>query len=329
MASVKHDGLVALFRNRPTLAAELLQGPLGVALPAWSEARVESSDFTQVVTTEYRADLVILLFEGKPVFAIVVEVQLSRDDEKRASWPVYLSSLRARLGCPTVLLVVAPSRAVARWCAKPIELGHPGFVLQPLVAGPSAIPLIFGKQAAGREPELAVLSALAHGRNAKLAPGLLEAVVSSSQRLDKERFSFYIDLAISAFGGAARSALEAFMQSGSYQYQSEFVRKLVAQGLEKGLEKGLRQGQQEGRLEGEHHALFKVLEARGLAVDDTARRRILACSELAQLDLWLGKAVTVQSVQELFKHKLTARPSARATDSHGRNMKARKPRAKR
>jgi hypothetical protein len=325
MASVKHDGLVALFRNRPTLAAELLQGPLGVALPTWSEARVESSDFTQVVTTEYRADLVILLFEGKPVFAIVVEVQLSRDDEKRTSWPVYLSSLRARLRCPTVLLVVAPNRAVARWCAKPIELGNPGFVLQPLVAGPSAIPLILGKQAAGREPELAVLSALAHGHDSKLAPALFEAVVSSAQRLDKERLSFYIDLAVSAFGGAARSALEAFMQSGGYQYQSELVRKLVGHGLKQ----GLRQGEQKGRLEGEHRALLKVLKARRLAVDDTARRRILACTQLAQLELWLGKAVTVQSVQELFKHKLTARRSARTTVSGGRNLKVLKPRARR
>jgi hypothetical protein len=290
---------------------------------------VESSDFTQVVTTEYRADLVVLLFKGEPVFAIVVEVQLSRDDEKRVSWPVYLTSLRAWLSCPTILLVVAPNRAVARWCARPIELGHPGFVLQPLVAGPSAIPLILGKQAAGQDPELAVLSALAHGHDAKLAPALFEAVLSSAQRLDKERLSFYIDLAVSAFGGAARSALEAFMQSGGYQYQSELVRKLVGHGLEKGLKQGLRQGQQEGRLEGEHRALFKVLKARGLTVDESARRRILACTELAQIELWLGKAVTVQSVQELFKHKLTARPAARRTGSHGRNLKARKPRAKR
>lgn len=64
-------------------------------------------------------------------------------------------------------------------------------------------------------------------------------------------------------------------------------------------------------------------------MDDTARRRILACTELAQLELWLGKAVAVQSVQELFKHKRTARPAARTTGSRGRNLKARKPGARR
>jgi hypothetical protein len=72
-----------------------------------------------------------------------------------------------------------------------------------------------------------------------------------------------------------------------------------------------------------------VLKARRLTVDATARRRILACTDVAQLELWLGKAVTAQSLQELFKHKLTARPASRTTGSHGRNVKARKPRAKR
>ena len=111
---MKHEGLLALFRNRPTLAPELLQDALGLELPPWSEARVESAEFTQVVPTEYRADLVVLLLDGKPILAIVVEVQLSRDEDKRKSWPLYLTSLRSRVNCPTVLLVVAPDKAVAR-----------------------------------------------------------------------------------------------------------------------------------------------------------------------------------------------------------------------
>jgi hypothetical protein len=104
MVSMKHEGLLALFRNRPTLAAELLQEALGVELPPWSEARVESAEFTQVVPTEYRADLVILLLDGKPILAIVVEVQLSTDKDKRDSWPLYVTSLRSRVGCPVVLM---------------------------------------------------------------------------------------------------------------------------------------------------------------------------------------------------------------------------------
>ena len=48
--------------------------------------------------------------------------------DKRKTWPLYLTSLRSRVSCPTALLVVAPEASVARWCAQPIELGHPGFV---------------------------------------------------------------------------------------------------------------------------------------------------------------------------------------------------------
>jgi len=334
MASMKHDGLVSLFRNHPALAPELLQGPLGVVLPAWSEVRVESPEFTQVVPTEYRADLVVLLRKGKPVFAIVVEVQLSRSSRKRKSWPVYLTSLRARLDCPAVLLVVAPDAAVARWCAQPISLGHPGFVLQPLVAGPRSIPVILGKQQAGQSPELTVLSAMAHGQAPELVPALFEAVASSARSLDPERVTFYFDLVLSSFGEAARSALESIMRSGNYEYQSEFVRKFVAQGLEKGHRQGLQQGLQEGRqegrqeghLEGERQALLKVLEARGLTVDAAARRRILACIDLAQLERWLGQAVTVKSVQELFKRKPTPKRAGRSATPP---LKARKPRARR
>jgi hypothetical protein len=66
MASIKHEGLLLLFRNRPELAPQLLGEVLGLTLPRWTEARVESSDFTQVVPTEYRADLVVLHRAGAP-----------------------------------------------------------------------------------------------------------------------------------------------------------------------------------------------------------------------------------------------------------------------
>jgi hypothetical protein len=104
MASMQHEGLLLLFRNRPSLAPELLRDVLKFPLPPYSEARVESAELTEVVPTEYRADLVVLLLNGEPVFAIVVEVQLSRDEDKRKTWPLYLTSLRSRVGCPTALM---------------------------------------------------------------------------------------------------------------------------------------------------------------------------------------------------------------------------------
>ena len=105
MPSLTHEALLLLFRNRPELAPELLREALGIELPAYTEVRIESADLNDVVPAEYAADLVVLLVDGKPVFAIVVEVQLARKERKRFTWPVYGTGLRARFECEAVVLV--------------------------------------------------------------------------------------------------------------------------------------------------------------------------------------------------------------------------------
>jgi hypothetical protein len=135
MPSQLHEALLLLFRNRPTLAPELMRDALHFELPAFTEARIDSADLTEVKPAEYHADLVVLLLDGVPVYGIVIEVQLSRDQRKRFVWPVYASSLRARLKLPVSLLIVAPDEAIAgglrsssisaaaihsaRWCSGP------------------------------------------------------------------------------------------------------------------------------------------------------------------------------------------------------------------
>ena len=161
MPSMLHEALILLFQNRPTLAPELLRDALGVDVPPYTEARIESAELKQIVPTEYRADLVVLLVDGRPVMAIVVEVQLGPDDDKRWTWPIYLAALRARLRCPVTLLVVTHTASTTRWASQPIDLGHPGFTLRPLVLGPNAVPFVTSEAAAALAPELAVLSAMA------------------------------------------------------------------------------------------------------------------------------------------------------------------------
>jgi hypothetical protein len=90
--------------------------------------------------------------KGKQVQAIVLEVQLDTDNRKRYSWPVYLSTLRARHECPTTLLVVCPTAEAAAWCRKPIELGHPDWVLTPLVLGPDQTPVVTDPERARHGP---------------------------------------------------------------------------------------------------------------------------------------------------------------------------------
>jgi hypothetical protein len=286
MPSYEHEGLIRLFRNRPELAPELLRDALHVELPAYSEARVESADLTDLEPAERHADLVVLLVDGKPVLGVVVEVQLSADPKKRRSWPAYVVGLRARLDCPACVLVITVTETMARWCREPIELG-PGNVFRALVVGPALVPVIDDVAVAERDPELAVLSCIAHGNEAH-AEVLGRAALLATLRLSDERQVLYSDLVFAALSEAARAALEDLMAGGTYEFQSDFAKKHQAK------------GRAEGRAEGEAKALLAVLEARGLRPSDEARARIVACTDSAQLEAWIRKAVSVASVDELF-----------------------------
>lgn len=138
MPSLLHESLVKLFRNRLELAPELLREALSIELPAYAEVRLESAEVTPTV---YQADHAVALVDGDPVAAIIVEVQLQHDERKRLTWPVYVTALRARLGCSTYLLVFAPSADVAHRCREPIDVGG-SFRLHPLVVGPEAVPVV-------------------------------------------------------------------------------------------------------------------------------------------------------------------------------------------
>jgi hypothetical protein len=280
--SLAHEALLLLFRNRPELAPELLRDALHIALPAYSEVRLESTELTDISPAEYRADLVVLLVDGKPVLGIVIEVQLQKDDRKRFTWPVYVAGLRARLACAACVLVVTPSETVADWCRAPIDLG-PGGALSPLVVGPASVPVVDDVAVAERAPELAVLSAMAHGQEPH-AEAIGRAALFATLRLEDERQLLYSDLVFAALSEAAKAALEDIMAGGTYEFQSDFAKKHQAK----------------GRAEGRTESLLAVLEARGLRASDEARARILACTDVTLLDAWIRKAVAISSVDELF-----------------------------
>ncbi len=173
--------------------------------------------------------------------------------------------------------------AIARWCAAPIELGHPGFRLVPLVLGPDLVPVVTDPAQAADQPELAVLSARAHGAN-PAHRGVLDALIPALAAVDDDHVALYSDLVLAALPRAARGHLEELMRTGTYEYQSEFVRRLVWQ----------------GRAEGRAAAVLEVLDARGVDVPEQARVRITGCTDTDQLDTWIRRAATAETVEELF-----------------------------
>jgi hypothetical protein len=289
MPSILHEALVQMFRDRPSLAPELLTGALGIDLPEYEEVHLEPSDSNNLVPTEYLADAVVVMTaaDKKPVLAVVVEVQLRWDPDKVWTWPVYLATHRARRRCGAVLLVVCVNAKTARSCARPIDLAHPGWVLAPVVLRPDRVPLVTDAKQAIEAPELAVLSAMAHRRHPDVRK-VLDVLLDALAGVDEERVTLYSDVVLAALSAAGRRYLEGLMTARTYEYQSDFVRRYVFQ------------GRVEGEAKGEARAVLAVLDARGIDVPDDARARIVGCSDLDRLEAWVRRAVTVRSVDDLF-----------------------------
>jgi hypothetical protein len=66
------------------------------------------------------------------------------------------------------------------------------------------------------------------------------------------------------------------------------------------VEEAYLEGEVAGRAVGKAEAVVAVLEARGFAVSEAVRDRLFACADLARLDTWLARAVTVERAEELF-----------------------------
>ncbi|MBX6383457.1 MAG: hypothetical protein IRZ07_10885 [Microbispora sp.] len=292
MALAEHEALVRLFCERPDLAADLLTRSLRVELPDYDYAGVESADLTEVTPTELRADSVIVFrrkrpeADPQPVLAVIVEVQRRQDPRKMWSWPMYLVSLRTRLECPVILLVVCPEASVARWCARPIELGHPGLVLKPLVAGPDEVPVITDPGQAAEDIELAVLSAIHHAATPE-GPEVVNALFAALHNLDRDLGGMYADMVRAALPRKVWDHLEEHLKAETYEYLSDWARENIAK------------GRAEGKAEGKAEAILTVLSARGIEVSEDLSEKIRKCNDLDRLAAWLRAAATVDSSDAL------------------------------
>lgn len=292
MLSVEHQFCVSLLREDVRLLPELLRRAFGLAL-GQSITLVEASEsVAEVAPPEYRADAVLVRRDGggEIVEAFVLEVQLRRDARKRYTWPQYVTAVRARLECPVTLVAFAPNLATARWCASPIDIGRKRGVVAPLVIGPAEVPMITRADEAQSWPELAVLSAIAHGKAAapEDAAAIGVAALAAAANLDDERGPLYADMVFAALGSAARALLEAQMRIEGYEFQTDFLRRAKAEGII------------EGKAEGARQILVAILEARGFTPTPADLHRVHACTDEAQLERWARRAIVAESLDDVF-----------------------------
>jgi hypothetical protein len=323
MPSLLHEGLLLLIRDQPALVATLLADLLGVEVPRFTEARLTEASLHELVPVEYHADAVVLLVEDRPVFGVIVEAQLQPDPRKRYTWPLYAVAARARYECPFVVVAVTPDPATARWAARPIELGN-GAVYQVHVIGPEGIPVVTDVERARRDLHLAMLSVMAHGEgDVDTAVAVARAAAAAIEGLPEDQRLVYWAIVETALGEAARKAFE--MLPNTQRFMSESQRRSFAQGEAKGEAEGRAKGEAEGRVKGEAegraqgeaegraqgeaegrlkgmtNAVLQILATRGIAVTETARQRVLGCSEIDTLGRWLDRALTVTTIDQLFE----------------------------
>ena len=304
MPKITHEALVELVRGRPSLAGELLQhlGLLEGGGPV--EATSLDTDLSQVVPTGYRADNLVRISRPRALIG-VVEVQMRPDPRKRRSWAVYVAESWSRDGLPVALIVFTLDPRTERWASVPIEMGF-GSVIQPIVVGPSRIPLVTDPAEARAAPELAILSVLAHP-NARESPEIGLRAADAVGTLDEARGRLYLDLMLAALPAAARRTLEDEMIPG-WQPQSEFLRRLDAEGFRRGVEQGIEQGIERGieqGIEQGHMNTLRVMLSRqinlkfGAVPADVAERIEEASSET--LERWAEQLVAANTLEEVFE----------------------------
>jgi hypothetical protein len=294
-----HEILVELIRRSPGL----LRHYLGDRLSPLGRKRLRfDTDHTRASRiVEVGNDLVLKVRDrrGKLLCALVVEVQLARDQAKARTWALYAAWVHYRLRCPVHVVVLAVDSAVAKWAAGPFCIGD--MTLRPWVIGPEHMPPITSATEARRSVEMAFLSGMAH-RDSPLAKDIGHALFRGLGSSEHEHAGILWDIFITSVDAAARRALE--MELGDWVPRSDWGRKVFAEGKTKGKAEGRREGKAEGRregkAEGEAQALLLLLRTRRIRLTVPQRQRVQSCREVRRLRTWIRRAATAATATEVF-----------------------------
>ncbi|MGW4791491.1 hypothetical protein ACWEPC_03605 [Nonomuraea sp. NPDC004297] len=273
-----------MFTDQPQLAVEILRDLMHIELPETPLVQEEDRTFNTRISDDIEPDLVFTLGPPpSPVHAIIVEIQKDKKKDPR-QLTRYAAAAWLMLRCDVSVLVICPNQADVAHYARPVESGLTGYRLQSHVLGPDSIPAITDPQEAAAHLALAVMSVMAHGRDRKV----VEAFGAALEETRNEHAPKYTEYAYSMAGPEIRRLLEEIMTSTDWPVYSPFAREHFGRGLK------------EGETIGEARSLLRVLAVRGLDVPDSIRTRITNCTDATQLETWVARAVTAQTIQDLF-----------------------------
>ncbi|WP_141577618.1 hypothetical protein [Actinomadura sp. WMMA1423] len=71
--------------------------------------------------------------------------------------------------------------------------------------------------------------------------------------------------------------------------------------MAKGRAESYAQAYAQAYVEARTGSVVRVLEQRGIAVSEAERERVLGCADMARLDVWLARSLTVRAAAEIFE----------------------------
>ncbi|WP_443063645.1 hypothetical protein [Streptomyces sp. NBC_00663] len=287
MTSYGKEGLHRFSQKDPAGFTRTLQHVLHIPIPEPRDFAVLNADLTEIEPIERRVDTLLRAETDEGVYLLVVESQGARDDDKRSSWAYYLSYLYAKYRWEPVLIVLTQSRSTARWAARPIRLGLPGWhslTVRPLVLSPENVPLITSEEEARRDVFLAAFSAMTHGKGPGAA-AILGPLAAALETTDGDSAGMIAQFVESCLVDAqAKQIWKELMMPVNYFFRHEVAEKV----------------REQGRIEDRAEMTLHILEWRGIAVPDSVRDRVEACSDLDQLEVWAQRAVHASQAEDLF-----------------------------
>lgn len=294
--SDEHAILADLVRRHPELVVRLARGLPGVSIPPGCTARTVGPIIRHVST---EADDIVELqddTDGKPRLAFIVEIQRIIKPGKLQSWPADMWNERYRRGCDCHVLVMTTDHKVAAWAAEPIRCG--ASVTHLLVIGPDQIPKITKYDAAHDEPGLAVLSACAYG-TAPDGRDTVRAALAALKDLPPDESRLYHRFISSML---TATVVQKFNEElmildnprlPPWQYDEDGIPldgyTVIVKPL---LNKTLADERRD--------KLPRVLASRGIAVPQSTRDRIDACTDAELLGTWFDRALTATTLDEVF-----------------------------
>ncbi|MGW5679490.1 hypothetical protein ACWEV4_31185 [Streptomyces sp. NPDC003860] len=300
MVTSSHEAAHRIFQEYPGLFSGVSQ-VLGLGLSPIASVTVLPTDLTEARPVERRIDTLLRCeTEGDGSFLLAVEAQGKKDPDKTGSWAYYLSFLYAKYRLPPLLLVVCQDRATAEWAEQPVHIGPPrwpALTLRPLVAVPQNMPSIRDPAEARKDLALATLSVITHADDPDV--GVILKALSKALQDTPE--------------AVANPIVELISQGLGKRPAAEHWRNLVASDLSFYISPISEEIRDQRRAED----ILLVLEQRGVEVSDAAREHITTCEDPQSLRTWLLRAVTAESVDEIFTAEEPRPEATPGSDSIG------------